>query len=342
MRICDLVTFSKENYFNGSVQTEWFYDQTRVRKIAASYVFHGPKYYGVSTSDLSQSQHKLIDTASFSKNIADKLYSDKPSNSFVMTIAGYGTGKSHLAVCLGALFSGNRNLSDPVIDNIEKADLEIGTAIKEINVKKNLILVLNGMSNFNLDAEVLKIVRKTLKLDGIDDSVLQSVTKAYDISRYFIKSTFSQYQNKFEQAANEAGISKHGTALMDYMLSHAGDGEQPAEALRYPLRLPRLHRRLFAHPDQGQAVGFAVLRRIEFRLDNELVRIFGRKPNLYALTVVNGHFLRRFLFFQHLNSLRREAEVCLILRSILNGLVRNGQNGVLLIKFLHAGYRPIR
>jgi hypothetical protein len=45
MRISDLVIFSNDRFFNGAVQTEWYYDQLRVGKIAASYVFHGPKYY---------------------------------------------------------------------------------------------------------------------------------------------------------------------------------------------------------------------------------------------------------------------------------------------------------
>ena len=104
MKINDIVSFSKESFFNGAVQTEWFYDDTKVATIAESYVFHGPQYYGVSSKDVEAGAHHLLDTASFAKNLTDKLYSTKPNNSFVMTIAGYGTGKSHLAVCLGALF----------------------------------------------------------------------------------------------------------------------------------------------------------------------------------------------------------------------------------------------
>ena len=98
MKINDIVTFSKENFFNGAVQTEWFYDNSKLSAIAESYVFHGPKYYGVSSADVAAGEHRLIDTASFAKNLTDKLYSTKIDNSFIMTIAGYGTGKSHLAV----------------------------------------------------------------------------------------------------------------------------------------------------------------------------------------------------------------------------------------------------
>ena len=41
MQIHELVRFSKENCFNGAVQTEWFYDINRVKSVVESYVFHG-------------------------------------------------------------------------------------------------------------------------------------------------------------------------------------------------------------------------------------------------------------------------------------------------------------
>lgn len=131
MKVNDIVSFSKESFFNGAVQTEWFYDDSKVGTIAESYVFHGPKYYGVSSSDVKSGAHRLLDTASFAKNLTDKLYSAKLNNSFVMTIVRYGTGKSHLAVCLGALFSGDAGVTDSVIQNIAAADAEIGSYIRE-------------------------------------------------------------------------------------------------------------------------------------------------------------------------------------------------------------------
>ena len=84
-----------------------------------------------------------------------------------MTIAGYGAGKSHLAVSLAALFSGDPELSRAVLNNIAAADQLIAEQIAGINRKKNLVVVLNGMSNFNLDAEILKNVRLSLAQNGI-------------------------------------------------------------------------------------------------------------------------------------------------------------------------------
>ena len=220
MKVSQIVSFSKESFFNGAVQTEWFYDDTKVGAIAESYVFHGPKYYGVSDSDVAAGGHRLLDTASFAKNLANKLYSEKPDNSFVMTIAGYGTGKSHLAVCLGALFSGKNELSDTIAQNISSADHEIGQYIKDINTKKNLVIVLNGMNNFNLDAEVLRCARLSLARFGVSDKLLQKLTKSYDIARHFVENMFSLFQDKFNAAANNNGMNIQDTALKNYLLSH--------------------------------------------------------------------------------------------------------------------------
>lgn len=226
MKVCDLVRFSDENYFNGAVQTEWYYDATRVEQIARSYVFHGPKYFGVSSRDISQTKHSLIDTASFTKKLADKIYSDSPSlssNNFIMTIAGYGTGKSHLAVCLGALFSGDSKLSELIENNITMANEEIGAYIKKVNIKRNLIIVLNGMNNFNLDAELLKCARLSLKNNGINDDILRSITKSYDIAKHFVEKNFSIHSKAFEYSAKSNGIELTGERLKSFLLQHVED-----------------------------------------------------------------------------------------------------------------------
>lgn len=220
MRICDLVHFSKESYFNGAVQTEWFYDRDRIHAIAEGYVFHGPKYYGVSETDVSLGHHRLIDTASFAKNLTEKMYENKPSNSFLMTIAGYGTGKSHLAVSLGALYSGNPDLVNIVTDNIAKADNEISDYIRKINTRKNLVLVLNGMNNFNLDSEVLKYARLALAQHGIDDSILKHITKSYDIAKRFVERAFSLCKDQFNKSAKKYGLSMNGEDLKVYLINN--------------------------------------------------------------------------------------------------------------------------
>ena len=218
MKVKELVSFSKENFFNGAVQTEWFYDTKRIKAVAESYVFHGPKYYGVSANDVKTGEHRLMDTASFAKTITNKLYSPKPGNNFVMTIAGYGTGKSHLAVCLGALFSGNKECSDAIINNLTSADAEIGAYVKAHNNQKNLVIVLNGMNNFNLDAEILRCIRLSLSQNGLNDDFLKKITKSYDVARYFVDRTYDIYQAQFERESCLCGINIKGQALKKYLL----------------------------------------------------------------------------------------------------------------------------
>lgn len=220
MKVNEIVGFSKESFFNGAVQTEWFYDESRVEAIAESYVFHGPKYYGVSNADIKAGEHRLLDTASFAKNLTDKIYSIKPDNSFVMTIAGYGTGKSHLAVCLGALFANKGDVSKKVIENISTADAEIGEYIRKKVDRRNLVIVLNGMNNFNLDAEVLSCSKKALASFGISDDLLKKLTKSYDIARHFVDRMFEMCQDKFDQSAKANGFDLRGTALKNYLISH--------------------------------------------------------------------------------------------------------------------------
>ena len=220
MKVSDIVSFSKESFFNGAVQTEWFYDDSKVGAIAESYVFHGTKYYGVSSNDIKSGAHQLLDTASFAKNLTDKLYAARPNNSFVMTIAGYGTGKSHLAVCLGALFSGDAGATDSVIQNIAATDAEIGNYIREKNTRKNFVIVLNGMNNFNLDAEILRCARLSLSRYGLKDDIFRKLTKSYDIAKHFVEHMFSLCQEKFNQAAEKHGLKLKDTALKNYLLSH--------------------------------------------------------------------------------------------------------------------------
>lgn len=229
MQVHDLVRFSKERCFNGAVQSEWFYDRNRVKTVAESYVFHGPKYFGVSDSDVDLGRHRLIDTASFALNLATKLYEKQPGNSFVMTIAGYGAGKSHLAVSLAALFSGDPELSRAVLNNIAAADQLIAEQIAGINRKKNLVVVLNGMSNFNLDAEILKNVRLSLAQNGISDDVLREITRSYEIARQFVEKTFSICQSQFEKAAERYGIQAKADHLKQHLLSHIESSNEAVE-----------------------------------------------------------------------------------------------------------------
>lgn len=204
MRLKDLLFFRNEHFFNGAVQADWFYDTARVRQVAESYIFHGPKYFGVSEGDVATSKHTLIDTISFAEMVANKLYKDKDSKRFILTIAGYGSGKSHLSVALASLFSGHdKELKLDVLNRIKTVDENLSNQIDDTIQGNNLVIVLNGMNDFNLNSEVLKCAKKALIMHGINTSVLDDMTKAYKTAEHFVISTFELLFERFRFYAKD-------------------------------------------------------------------------------------------------------------------------------------------
>lgn len=220
MKVRDIISFSKENYYNGAVQAEWFYDRIKAPSIADSYVFHGSQYYGVDVNDVSLGRHKLIDTASFAEIIADRLYSQSDKANFILTIAGYGTGKSHLAVTLGELFSNNDASSKNVVKKISTVDKTIGKKIECLNTKRNLVIALNGMNNFNLDHEVLECARLALKAHNYDDTILRSLSKTYENAKYFLTKNFAMLSNAFVSSAAQRGVTMACNSLQAWLVDN--------------------------------------------------------------------------------------------------------------------------
>ena len=104
MELKDVLIFRNDLYFEGAVQADWFYSSNQIDTVASSFVFHGPSTHAVAREDVGG--RGLMDTASFTLHLAEKMADPENGSPFTMPIAGYGTGKSHLAVTLSALFSG--------------------------------------------------------------------------------------------------------------------------------------------------------------------------------------------------------------------------------------------
>lgn len=225
MKLSELVSFDREHYFQGAVQADWFYHEDKCQAVASSYVFHGKRYYGVSDKDVVSKGHRLLDTASFVENLADKLYSPENSQYLLMTISGYGTGKSHLAVSLGGLFSGEPELQSEILENIKTADKDVASKVEKINKKKNFVLVLNGMQNFNLDAQILKQTKEILCKEGIDPEILRPLTKSYEIARHFVEKNFSV--ETFDKLAKAHGFTEVGESLKSRLLSELESNKEP-------------------------------------------------------------------------------------------------------------------
>lgn len=206
MQISDILKFNKDKYFGGAVQANWFYDADKVKAIADSYVFHGSKYHGINQQKWQNTNYKLNDTATYAMKLA-KRASETESNRFCMTIAGYGTGKSHLSVALASLLSGHdEELRQLVLKNISTADRQIGEEIKT-DLHKNLVIVLNGMRDFNLNSEVLATAKKALSQHNLSTDIFDELTTQYKQAISFCINTFETHKERYEHYLADTSLS---------------------------------------------------------------------------------------------------------------------------------------
>lgn len=176
----DIVKFRGDRLFNGAVNIDWFLtDGEKRRKAAESFVFHGPKYHGVTQDDIGHAHgHQLQDTASFARKIVRRCsgLEDQP---FTLAIAGYGTGKSHLALTLATLLSQPSGVTaESIVSAMKAADANIGTEIQVMLQEESrpcLIVALNGMRNFDLTAEVTRQIILQLRAKGLDTGPLDDL-----------------------------------------------------------------------------------------------------------------------------------------------------------------------
>lgn len=176
----DTVRFRGDKLFNGAVNIDWLEtDKPKALAAASAFVFHGPAYHGVSQADIGTSHgHRLQDTASFVRAIFRRCYGleEQP---FTLAIAGYGTGKSHLALTLGKLLGNPTGIeADNILLGIEAADHEIATDIKVLIAEVRqpcLVVALNGMQSFDLAAEVSRQIMNQVKNHDLDTRPLDDL-----------------------------------------------------------------------------------------------------------------------------------------------------------------------
>lgn len=227
-RLCDLVEIKKDSFFSGAVQAEWFYDNNRRKAVAESYIFHGPKYYGISSDEVNSNSHKLCDTVTFTRTIIDKIYNDITSSRYALTIAGYGAGKSHLSVALATLLSGdNEEAKLNVLENIKSVDKEGYEYIREYSNDKHLVLVLNGIEDFNINKELLKVAKKSLALHDIDDGIFNDMTLAYKTAKNYLNSSYKYLYELYLEEAKKINKFKHYNkeTLKDVLANNIQDYE---------------------------------------------------------------------------------------------------------------------
>ena len=142
-------------------------------------------------------------------------------NALTLAIAGYGTGKSHLAVALSVLLSGEQwqpELHETVLQNIARADENIEKQIRPLVKKPRLVLTLNGMRDFNLHYELLRTAEKALKLYDADLDVLAKLNKVKETATVFIERSYDLLEEHFVTAARKHGVFLEGNSLKEYLL----------------------------------------------------------------------------------------------------------------------------
>jgi len=176
----DIVRYRGDQLFNGAVDLSWFLNNMqKSHKAAEAFVFHGPQYHGVAQADIGIVHgHQLQDTATFTTSVIKRCYGEE-DQPFTLAIAGYGTGKSHLALTLANLLSKpSTNISKNILSNIEAVDLSIGKEIKLKLLERNkpcLVVALNGMQNFDLAAEISRQIYKQIRDKNIDTKPLDDL-----------------------------------------------------------------------------------------------------------------------------------------------------------------------
>ena len=218
MKIGDIVAFRKDLYFEGAVQADWFYSPEKSAKVAENFVFHGKDYFGVE----AQGRGKTIDTIGLVRALANKL-EDNSTNPLTLAIADYGTGKSHLAVTLAQLFSGDKYMPETfstIIRNIQQIDEEASASICSTCSDSNFVLVINGMRDFNLHYELLRAAQKSLRLYGLSDEKLKTLNRALETAGLFFERNKESQLGLFETSAVSVGWSEKGDRLINKIKEH--------------------------------------------------------------------------------------------------------------------------
>ncbi len=179
----DVVRFDFDRLFNGAVDVDWLLSDTqKAARAASAFVFHGPSYHGVSQKDVIGTGHTLIDSATFFQTVIDNLISEK-EHPFALAIAGFGSGKSHMAVALSQLLeTPDKALRKELLENIRLADENVARHISETLppiTQKVLVIAINGMNNFDLAAEILSQIRRKFEHQGISTEALDNLRKRF-------------------------------------------------------------------------------------------------------------------------------------------------------------------
>jgi len=201
MEIGQVIRFEDERFFDGAVQLGWVERRPeRALEAAAAFVFHGPRYHGgaAAQQDGIDGSYRLKDTASFVRDLLGSMRTGlegRDANAFWLAVAGYGSGKSHLALTCAQLLSNPADTaSAAILAQIERADDEVGAAVREhlsILEKPVLVLPLDGSNGFHLGNALSRAVFTQLRLHGVDADAIRALSPRFQTAQAFVKRNFT-------------------------------------------------------------------------------------------------------------------------------------------------------
>lgn len=202
MKLADIVSFRKDLLFQGAVQIGWFEtDQTMASKAAENFAFHGPEYHGVRRGDPESGVSPVVDTASFTVDILDRITGKIADDPLVMAIAGYGTGKSHLGITIATLLNDPTNdVAKRIMVNLESADKNLGSRLKNqlsLFNQSFLVVTINGMQDFDLSNEIIRQVIIALNRRGLDTSPIENLRPRFKTALIFTQSFFKSLRDDY-------------------------------------------------------------------------------------------------------------------------------------------------
>lgn len=197
MKIGNLVRFHQEHFFEGAVQLRWIQDRPeQARQAAGSYVFHGPRYHGAGEAEQEGigGGHRLKDSASFVGDLLDSILSGLAGaerNPYLLAVAGYGAGKSHLATAIASLLGApTSDTAQAIVEHLTQADAAIGQAVAERLEQLNrpvLVLCLDGMAGFHLGNALSQAVFAQLERYGVDAEAIRALSPRFQTAEQFVQ-----------------------------------------------------------------------------------------------------------------------------------------------------------
>lgn len=209
MHIGQVIHFHDERFFDGAVQLSWVQKRIdQARQAAGAFVFHGPRYHGGGEAEGEgiESSYRLKDSASFVRDLLDSLRAGlegRDANPYWLVVAGYGSGKSHLALTCAILLSEPASeTARQILDHIDRADSQVGAEVRQqVQALANpvLVLPLDGMAGFHLGNALSRAVFAQLRRHGVDADAIRDLSPRFQTAEQFVARNFAGRADGFAE-----------------------------------------------------------------------------------------------------------------------------------------------